>query len=73
MLTDHGNIEGRKIVAELLDTGLDALDPYLRVTRIMSSIMAEPTPIRRTLMAESGSPVMKICPKVNSSRFVWTA
>ena len=31
MLTDHGNMEGRKIVAELLDAGLDALDPYLRV------------------------------------------
>ena len=35
MLTDHGNIEGRKIVAELLDTGLDALDPYLRVKRFV--------------------------------------
>jgi glycerate 2-kinase len=30
MLTSHGNIEGRKIVAELLDAGLDALDPYFR-------------------------------------------
>ncbi|MCI5529873.1 MAG: DUF4147 domain-containing protein [Blautia sp.] len=31
MLTNHGNIEGRRIVTELLDAGLDALDPYLRV------------------------------------------
>lgn len=30
-LTSHGNITGRKIVAKLLDTGLDALDPYFRV------------------------------------------
>lgn len=30
-LTSHGNIEGRRIVAELLDVGLDALDPYIRV------------------------------------------
>ncbi len=30
-LTSHGNINGRKIVAELLDAGLDALDPYFRV------------------------------------------
>lgn len=30
-LTSHGNIEGRKIVAELLDAGLDSLDPYYRV------------------------------------------
>ena len=31
ILTSHGNIEGRKIVAELLDAGLDSLDPYYRV------------------------------------------
>ena len=30
-LTSHGNISGRKIVAELLDAGLDSLDPYYRV------------------------------------------
>ena len=29
-LFSHGNIEGRKIVADLLDAGLDALDPYVR-------------------------------------------
>ena len=27
-LTSHGNIEGRRIVTELLDAGLDAIDPY---------------------------------------------
>ncbi len=30
-LTSHGNVKGRKIVAELLDAGLDSLDPYYRV------------------------------------------
>ena len=30
-LTGHGNREGRKVVAELLDAGLDSLDPYYRV------------------------------------------
>ena len=30
-LTNHGNTEGRRVVAELLDMGLDALDPYFRV------------------------------------------
>lgn len=30
-ITAHGNIKGRKIVAELLDVGLDSLDPYYRV------------------------------------------
>lgn len=35
MLTDHGNAEGRKIVVSLLEAGLDALDPYLRVRRLV--------------------------------------
>ena len=30
-LTSHGNIPGRKIVTELLDAGLDSIDPYNRV------------------------------------------
>lgn len=30
-LVSHGNAQGRKIVAELLDAGLDSLDPYYRV------------------------------------------
>ena len=30
-LIAHGNKEGRRIVTELLDTGLDALNPYFRV------------------------------------------
>lgn len=30
-LISHGNKEGRKIVAELLDAGLDSIDPYYRV------------------------------------------
>jgi glycerate 2-kinase len=30
-LTGHGNQAGRKIVAELLDAGLDAIDPYKRI------------------------------------------
>lgn len=34
-LTAHGNREGRKIVAELLDAGLDALDPYARVKQFV--------------------------------------
>lgn len=38
MLTDHGNREGRKIVAELLDAGLDALDPYVRVKKFVKII-----------------------------------
>ena len=35
MLSSHGNIEGRKIVADLLDAGLDALDPYVRVKELI--------------------------------------
>lgn len=35
MLTDHGNREGRRIVAELLDAGLDAIDPYYRVKELV--------------------------------------
>ena len=35
MLTSHGNVAGRKIVADLLDAGLDALDPYLRVKELV--------------------------------------
>ena len=35
MLTAHGNREGRKIVAELLDAGMDALDPYVRVKKLV--------------------------------------
>ena len=35
-LIGHGNLEGRKIVAELLDAGLDSLDPYIRVKELMS-------------------------------------
>lgn len=31
----HGNREGRRIVAELLDAGLDALDPYARVKQLV--------------------------------------
>lgn len=34
-LTSHGNIEGRKIVAELLDVGLDAIDPYYRIKKLV--------------------------------------
>jgi glycerate-2-kinase len=34
-LTSHGNIEGRKIVAELLDIGLDAIDPYYRIKKLV--------------------------------------
>ena len=34
-LSSHGNIEGRKIVSELLDAGLDSIDPYLRVKKLM--------------------------------------
>jgi len=35
MLTNHGNIEGRKIVVDLLDAGMDALDPYYRVKQFV--------------------------------------
>lgn len=35
-LTAHGNLHGRKIVAELLDAGLDALDPYYRVKEFIN-------------------------------------
>ena len=34
-LTSHGNIEGRKIVTELLDAGLDSIDPYYRVKELI--------------------------------------
>lgn len=34
-LTNHGNTKGRKIVAELLDAGLDSLDPYYRVKELV--------------------------------------
>lgn len=35
VLSSHGNTEGRKIVSELLDAGLDSIDPYLRVKKLM--------------------------------------
>lgn len=35
MLICHGNREGRRIVADLLDAGLDALDPYIRVKSLV--------------------------------------
>lgn len=35
-LTAHGNRKGREIVAELLDAGLDALDPYYRVKTLFT-------------------------------------
>lgn len=35
-LTSHGNIEGRKIVTELLDAGLDSIDPYYRVKKLIN-------------------------------------
>ena len=35
-ITAHGNEVGRKIVADLLDAGLDAIDPYNRVKRLLS-------------------------------------
>ena len=34
-LTSHGNINGRKIVTELLDAGLDSIDPYYRVKKLI--------------------------------------
>ena len=34
-LTSHSNVYGRKIVTELLDAGLDALDPYFRVKQFI--------------------------------------
>ena len=34
-LTSHGNIPGRRVVAELLDAGLDAIDPYYRIKRFV--------------------------------------
>ena len=34
-LTNHGNIEGRRIIAELLDAGLDSLDPYFGVKNLV--------------------------------------
>ena len=34
-LVSHGNTGGRKAVAELLDAGLDALDPYYRVKELV--------------------------------------
>ena len=35
-LTSHGNINGRKIVTELLDAGLDSIDPYYRVKQFVT-------------------------------------
>lgn len=35
VLTGHGNRRGREIVAELLDAGLDALDPYNRIKELV--------------------------------------
>lgn len=35
-LISHGNTEGRVIVTELLDAGLDAIDPYYRVKKLIS-------------------------------------
>ena len=35
-LISHGNAFGRKIVAELLDAGIDSINPYYRVKKFMS-------------------------------------
>lgn len=35
-LTNHANIEGRKVVAELLDAGMDSIDPYYRIKKLIS-------------------------------------
>ncbi len=34
-LISHGNRKGRKIVTELLDAGLDSIDPYYRVKKLV--------------------------------------
>lgn len=34
-LISHGNTKGRQVVAELLDAGLDSLDPYFRVKKFI--------------------------------------
>lgn len=34
-LCSHGNKEGREVVCDLLDAGLDALDPYTRVKQLL--------------------------------------
>ena len=34
-LVSHGNVSGRKIVTELLDAGLDSIDPYYRVKKLI--------------------------------------
>ena len=36
-LTNHGNIEGRKILADIMDAGITAVDPYIN-TRSLSRI-----------------------------------
>jgi len=35
MLISHGNKKGREIIADLLDTGLDAIDPYIGVETLV--------------------------------------
>ena len=35
MLTSHGNRKGREIVTDLLEAGLTALDPYIRVKELI--------------------------------------
>lgn len=37
-LTNHGNVKGRRIIATLLDAGLDSLDPYYRVKQFVKII-----------------------------------
>lgn len=37
-ITSHGNTDGRKIVAQLLDAGLDSIDPYFRVKEFIRII-----------------------------------
>lgn len=34
-LISHGNCDGRKIAAELLDAGLDSIDPYYRIKKLV--------------------------------------
>ena len=34
-LTDHGNIEGRKILADIMEVGLQAADPYNNTKKLM--------------------------------------
>jgi len=38
-LTSHGNISGRRVIAEILEAGLEAADPYSNTKKYYTRVL----------------------------------